>query len=235
MKPGFGFWEVDLVNNTIFWSERVFTIHCVTPQEYTPDLQSAIEFYHPDDRHLVEEALASAIESKGSFEFELRLVQKNPRELVRWVRSKGRIILDPEENPVGLYGIFEDITEEKALEEQIEIILAGPRIGLWDWNLDAGIISTNEAAKMLLKRDPSSESLSYTSEQFFERIHPEDKSTVQASLDLVFEDDAYLYDVEFRYLNELDQYQWIRSIGKIIERRADHSPRRMVGPDSRYF
>ena len=227
---GIGFWKVDLVKNTLFWSERVYAIHAVTPEEYTPELQSAIEFYHPDDRHLVEEALAYAIENKNSFTFELRLVQKNPFESVRWVRSKGRIKLGPEDDLVGIYGIFQDISEEKAKEHQLQLIRYGAHVGLWDWDIEHSIMTISDTTARLLKiENEELAPLMITKREFVENVHPDDHDKVQQALECAFQNDNYLYDVEIRSLNALGEYQWVRSIGKVIERKADNSPRRMVG------
>ena len=229
-EAGVGYWKVDLVNNTIFWSDRVFTIHGVTPEQYTPDLQSAIEFYHPDDRYLVEDALAEAISTKGPFSFELRLVQKDPRESVRWVRSNGHVKLGVDDEPIGLYGVFEDISEEKAQEEKFQILLYGAHVGLWDWDIEQGLFTINETTAKLLKIEVGPTVLEHvTIDQYLTGIHQDDRLAVKQALHHAIHDEEGLFDVEFRSLNGEGAYQWVRSIGKIIERKANDVPRRMVG------
>ena len=39
-----GHWRVDLENETVFWSKEIYRIHGVTPEEYSPELQSALNF-----------------------------------------------------------------------------------------------------------------------------------------------------------------------------------------------
>ena len=224
-----GIWKVDLVAGTIFWSNRVFTIHGVTPEQYTPELASAIAFYHPDDQPIVQKAVDAAIENQEPFDFELRLVQKNEYESVRWVRSRGRVKMGPDGKPLSLFGIFEDISDQKAYEQQMEILLSGTQIGLWDWDLHADCISINERAWQILKGPPDEEYKPISSQQFRDRIHPLDQDRIFSELNKAFESDNFFYDVEFRYLNKINEYQWIRKLGKVIERKADHSPRRMLG------
>ena len=224
-----GIWRVDLVAGTIFWSDRVFTIHGVTPEEYTPELGSAIEFYHPDDRPLVQEAVNRAIENKEPFSFELRLVQKNLSESVRWVRSKGRVHTAPDGQPVSIFGIFEDISEQKTTEQQIELLLSGAQIGLWDWNLEQGHIFINERANKLLKGSEDANQNPVTTQQFLDNIHPKDRERVLIQQEKAFKEDTFLYDVEFRYMNRVGEYQWLRTLGKVVDRHADHTPRRMLG------
>lgn len=224
-----GFWRVDLVEGTVFWSDKVFTIHGVTPEEYTPELTSAIEFYHPDDRGIVEEAVNNAIENKQPFSFELRLIQKNEHELVRWVRSRGRLQLGPDNQPISIFGIFDDISEQKANEQHIEILLTGAKIGLWEWDLEGDKMFINDTGSRLLKGDSEVNTISLSSIQFLKRIHPDDRARIQQAQKKAFSDDEFSYDVEFRYLNEKNEYQWLRTLGKVVDRYADHAPRRMLG------
>ena len=223
-----GFWRVDLAAGKLIWSDRVFTIHGVTPEEYVPELDSAIEFYHPDDRPLVEKAVNNAIENKVPFSFELRLVQKTEFESVRWVRSRGRVQLGTDNQPISIFGIFDDISEQKTNEQQIELLLSGAQIGLWDWDLERGRIFINDIAWGILQGTSGEKRYPLTSTQFLDRIHPDDRDRIQLAHNRAFEDDEFL-DVEFRYLNKIDEYQWLRTLGKVVDRHADHTPRRMLG------
>ncbi|HBJ94487.1 MAG TPA: hypothetical protein DDZ43_16560, partial [Hyphomonadaceae bacterium] len=51
---GMGHWSVDLRTNKLHWSEGVFRIYGIDPEWGEPELEDAIEFYHPDDRAVVE-------------------------------------------------------------------------------------------------------------------------------------------------------------------------------------
>lgn len=103
-----GHWRVDLVKNTIFWSEEVYKIHGVTADEYQPALPSAIDFYHPDDRADVQRMVEKAIESKTDFSFAKRLVR--PDGSTRYVESYGQCELDEDGNLIALFGVFKDVT-----------------------------------------------------------------------------------------------------------------------------
>ena len=222
-----GYWHVNLVEGKIFWSERVFEIHGVTPEEYTPELSSAIEFYHPDDRGIVNESLGKAIESGEPFEFELRLVRGD--NAVRWIRSVGHVERDPENQPIGIFGIFEDVTERKESSLQFDMLFMGAQVGIWVWNIEIEEVVLDRQVITLMKGDASEESRVYHLDEFLARMHEEDLASVWPDVELVLEDDSHLLDIEYRYLNDNDEYVWVRSIGKVVERAADHAPRRMVG------
>jgi PAS domain S-box-containing protein len=85
---GVGHWRVDLGLNTLAWSERTFEIHGLSPESYTPDVGTATELYHPDDRAQVQESFSKAIEAHADIEYELRIVRGDGE--IRQVVSRGR-------------------------------------------------------------------------------------------------------------------------------------------------
>ncbi len=122
-----GHWHVDLIAETVYWSDEVYTIHGRDRADYTPDLQTAINLYHPDDRDFVTEQVNAAIEDQRPFTFERRLVR--PDGEIRWVWSRGECRLDAEGKPVAVFGLFRDITDERrasAFREKAFQILASP-------------------------------------------------------------------------------------------------------------
>lgn len=69
---------------------------------------------HPDDRAAWRKAHEEA-RSSGRMEAEFRLLVPGPN--VRWLLSRGEIVLSPEGVPLESYGVMIDITERKAAEE----------------------------------------------------------------------------------------------------------------------
>ncbi len=68
-----GHWYVDLEQGTVDWSDEVFRLHGLEGKA-PPKLDKAIEFYHPEDRPFVEDAIAEAAASKTGFRFNARLM-----------------------------------------------------------------------------------------------------------------------------------------------------------------
>ncbi len=104
-----GHWQIDLVKDEIYWSPGVYRIHGLRPELYTPELQTAIDFYHPEDRALVQRYVRDAIEMKKPFEFQLRLVRLDGA--VRHVRSKGEPQLNKKGEVEAIFGVFTDVTD----------------------------------------------------------------------------------------------------------------------------
>ncbi len=111
-----GAWEVDLVKNEIYWSPMTREIHEVD-ESYEPNLESAIDFYVPEHREVVQKSLQQIIEHGKTFDFELRIITAKGNE--RWVRAIGRGEF-VEQKCVRLLGSFQDIHDKKLVEQALE-------------------------------------------------------------------------------------------------------------------
>ena len=112
-----GWWEVDLIDESLTWSDEVYRIHGV-PVEESVELEEAMEFYHPDDRDAIEGAFDRLTEAGESYDLELRVVTASGQ--IRWVRTIGDPQFDDAGNVVGALGLFQDITERREYEIALE-------------------------------------------------------------------------------------------------------------------
>jgi len=113
-----GHWRVDLVAGTVTWSPQVYAIHGLDPAAHVPDLESGINAYHPEDRERVSACIQAAADEKAPFDFELRLVRADNGQ-VRIVRSIGEPELDAHGEVIGIFGVFQDITEPRLLRDRL--------------------------------------------------------------------------------------------------------------------
>lgn len=113
---GVGGWEVDLVRNSIFWDENTRAIHEV-PEDFQPNLETAIEFYAPEARPVVEAQVGRAIDNRLPWLLELPLITYENRRV--WVRAVGRPVVE-DDQVVRLVGAFEDITVRKEHEDALQ-------------------------------------------------------------------------------------------------------------------
>jgi len=74
------------------------------------------ELIHPHDMEIRQKAHEASIKS-GYLDYEARLLHSDTSE--RWVRVKGKVIYDAEEQPVSLIGVVQDITEQKHFAEEL--------------------------------------------------------------------------------------------------------------------
>ncbi|QSG04405.1 Signal transduction histidine kinase [Halapricum desulfuricans] len=111
-----GGWEFDLQSETLRWSDEVYRIHGV-PLDADVTFEDAIKFYHPDDNGTIREALDRLMTEGDPYDLELRIVTADGD--VRWVRTLGEPIYEAEAI-VAVHGTFQDITERKQREQEIQ-------------------------------------------------------------------------------------------------------------------
>jgi PAS domain S-box-containing protein len=111
-----GGWEVPLPEKIPRWSEQVFRIHEVEVGQQ-PDITRAIEFYAPEARPVLIEAIERAMQEGTPWDLELPFVPAKGNQL--WVRTLGRAEF---RNGVciRLIGSFQDITERRKVAEDLE-------------------------------------------------------------------------------------------------------------------
>ncbi len=111
-----GGWELLVRDRIPRWSAEVRRIHEVAP-EYQPTFEEALNFYPPEARERIANAMGQLLDQGQAFDLELPFVTAKGRPL--WVHVQGDAEIK-EGQIVRLFGTFQDITESKHLEEQIK-------------------------------------------------------------------------------------------------------------------
>jgi diguanylate cyclase (GGDEF)-like protein/PAS domain S-box-containing protein len=111
---GIGGWDLDVVTGRLAWTPLTFRIHEMDPAQQPP-LEGALDFYAPEARPIIEEAVREGIRSGAPWDLELPFVTARGRRL--WVRASGRAIRE-DGRTVRLFGAFEDITARRELAER---------------------------------------------------------------------------------------------------------------------
>ena len=113
-----GPWEIDRSGEAPepWLSDEVARIHGLAPGADV-DLEEAIDFYHPEDRPTIRDAIERAIEDGGSYDLELRLQPADGDR--RWVRTIGEPVVEGGD-VVAVRGSFQDITDRKERERELE-------------------------------------------------------------------------------------------------------------------
>jgi PAS domain S-box-containing protein len=109
-----GGWVLDLTTNQLTWSDETKRIHEV-PASFEPDLEGAINFYAPEFRQVIQEAVGQTISSAKPFDLELQILTTTGRKV--WVRALGRA-KEADGKVVQIFGAFQDIDERKQVEKE---------------------------------------------------------------------------------------------------------------------
>jgi PAS domain S-box-containing protein len=109
-----GGWELELQTKKLRWSSQTRRIHEV-PDDFEPDLESAIEFYAPEARDMVRDKVDSALLTGEEWDIEAPLVTAKGNRI--WVRAVGRVVVK-DGFPHKLVGAFQDQTYAKIDRDQ---------------------------------------------------------------------------------------------------------------------
>lgn len=225
-----GHWRLDLKSETFFWSEEVYAIHGVDPAAFTLTLETAIDFFDPADRTAVQEALADAIRDGQGFALEGEILR--PDGARRMVHTVGRSQLDGAGNAIALVGTFQDVTERRLIQqelersrERLERSTTYTNIGIWEWDIPSGDLWWSDRIAPLFGLGDGAMTTSY--EAFMEAIHPEDRAAVQEAVRAAVEDGAP-YEMEHRVVWPDGSVRWMQERGA-VERDAEGNPWRMLG------
>jgi len=105
----FGSWHLDARTNGVKWSNYVFDMHERRHSLGHPPLENAIHYYHPDDRPMVQAAVARALEEGVDFEFRARILTENGNELP--VLARGTCQFGGDGEVLGIFGCFVDLSK----------------------------------------------------------------------------------------------------------------------------
>ncbi len=105
-----GGWEIDLEENTLYWSEEVYRIYELEPDSYAPTVEGSIQFYAPEWRPVISQAVQRAIATGENFDLDLELLTATGRRL--WVHATSQVILK-NGRVIKVQGAFRDISAER--------------------------------------------------------------------------------------------------------------------------
>ncbi len=111
-----GIWEYDIEKNKTIWSEVVYDIHEIEDRSQF-NLEDAVDFYHPDSKDLIENAVQEAIIHNKPWDLICQLNTAKGNTI--WVRARGRKKINDGKTE-RLIGTFQKIDANKRLELSLQ-------------------------------------------------------------------------------------------------------------------
>jgi PAS domain S-box-containing protein len=201
-----GVWEYEPAADRLTWSDGVRAIHGVDAS-YEPTVAEAIEFYHPDDREVIRAAVDDAVEHGERYDLDLRIVRTGGE--VRDVRTRGAVVSD-DSNGTVLRGVFQDITERKERERELERFRAFVEHSSDTTSVvdsDGVIRYTSEAAGRTGGVPPET----LVGRDAFERIHPDDRDAAERAFERALANPEESQVVQYRGRRGDGTWVWLES------------------------
>jgi len=224
-----GGWEVELVNNTIYWSSITREIHEV-PNDYIPNLKDWIFFFKEGfSRDTITKLVQAGIEHGTPWDTELQIVTANGREV--WVRAIG----EPEMMDgkcVRITGTFQDIErrkkaeiEHKNVSERLTLATKSAGIGIWEYDIQNNEVFWDPNMYILYGIEASDFAGVY--EAWQASVLPEDlEKTSQAVQDAI--EGKKDFNTTFRVKWPNGQVRWIKAEATVI-RNKQGTALQMIG------
>lgn len=113
---GLGLWDLDLVEDTLHWSDQ-YRRNLGFPPDAPADRAVLFERIHPDDRERVRAAMDRAIATRGAYEADYRVRQDDGSW--RWISASGEVVLDADGHARRVVGVNHDVTARRVGEEAV--------------------------------------------------------------------------------------------------------------------
>jgi PAS domain S-box-containing protein len=109
-----GSWTWDLRTDRVTWSDELFRIYGLKPEQFTESVEAYISRVHPQDRRRVQEVIRKALADHQPWELTERIVR--PNGAIRLLRTAGTVMTGEDGAVIAMHGVCVDVTEQIRLE-----------------------------------------------------------------------------------------------------------------------
>jgi PAS domain S-box-containing protein len=232
-----GHYYWDLIANRVTWSDELYRIYGLTPQEGPIDMAMVSEMIHPDDREHVFRAAEESVCSGVHSEAEHRVVR--PDGEVRTVQGLGTVKRDASGRAYEMFGTVQDITERKRAEEERQLLSRDlqeskawleeaqrvTHVGYWVWDLETNRLIVSDEYCRILGLTPKKDPIDLAIVR--EIIHPEDREYVFRTAEEAVRSGERA-DCEHRILRPNGELRVVHSLGD-LKKDSSGRPYQMFG------
>lgn len=198
-----GSWQWYPSTNQVIWSDQLYKILGLNPEDHSGYVHDLYQFIHPDDVEKVKRVANQAVAERRAIPTEYRIIASDGT--LKYIRGEGDQILGEEDNLVKLFGTLQDISEQVRPKMQLDQF----------WNISTDLLCIANLDGYFLKVNPRwKEVLGYSEEElktrpFIEFVHPGDRPATLAEVALLAQGHTTIAFVN-RYRTKDGSYRWFQ-------------------------
>lgn len=113
-----GNWDWNIITGELDWSDEIYRIFGLTPQQFGATYAAFLETIHADDREFVINSVNRAVAGECDYEIDHRIVL--PDGSLRTVHEKGDIFRDDNGRALRMIGTVQDVTESRRSSHELQ-------------------------------------------------------------------------------------------------------------------
>lgn len=226
-----GLWDWNIETGEIYWSDIHKKQFGIKDNGFEATFDEFQRRLHPDDEDYLQNAIQEHLEKNKPYNAQFRM--KHNKGHYVWIHAKGKAFRDENGKPIRMAGSANDISERKKIEEELaitqerfDLALKGSSVGLWDWDLETGIIFCSDRTMDILSVKKK-QNFKLLITDIKKRLHPKDYPLVKKAIDNHLNKHKP-FDMEYRLKKFDGNYIWIHAKGQAVCDK-DGNPIRIAG------
>ncbi|WP_341220308.1 PAS domain S-box protein [Polaribacter atrinae] len=227
-----GYWEYVIATDTYTWSDYVYQMYGLTPNDGVPPHKEAIKVC---DKESLDRLLQATLElnTKGTpYNVVLKLINRKKEEV--WVRNVAKPIYNKQNEIIGRRGVLQNITEWKKAQLELELSKQKiqssldllekkdysltessrvAKIGYWEYDIATDSFTWSDYVYEIYGFSPQD---SIPSRKSMVAFYGKDSQAKleQATADLTL--NRIPYDIELKLTNNKNKEVWVRQVVQLI-------------------
>ncbi|QOG12832.1 response regulator [Arcobacter sp. FWKO B] len=227
-----GNWEFCFKTNKFICSAMLYKIFDIDKCSVTLMYDNFLSLlYYPNKELMDKEEYVCSIIHKQSINTIHKIKTVNGK--IKYLDEQSIIEFNKKGKPIIAYGTIQEVTEKYQYELKIkesvaklEVALESAKIGMWEWNINAGVIEWDKNTYEMLGYNHNEFEINY--EIWKSLVHTHDIERVHTSLHSQLElSDIFI--IEFRYKTANNKWLWVEGRGRVIEKNMYGDPIRLIG------
>lgn len=135
----FGHWQRDMQTGKGIWSDEVYRILGLEPEEHEPSLETLFSLVEPEDLGKLKKAIENAMSGKENGTIDVQYRINCPDGVQKVIHGFAGLFEDEHTGSKNIVGILHDITERKRAEADQELLKLSTYLDSIFQNMPAGV------------------------------------------------------------------------------------------------